>query len=548
MRGLMMNTPLLITAIMRHGETNHPDREIVSVTADDPRYRYTYADAFRRARQLANALGRLGIGPGDRVATLAWNDHRHFEAYYAVSCSGAVLHTINPRLFPEQIAYILNHGGARCVLTDPRFATLLEQLQGQLKAVESFVVLTDEAHMPVTTLRGAIGYEAFIAPEPPEYDWPQFDEQTASALCYTSGTTGHPKGILYSHRSTVLHAMASALPDVMDLSATDTVLPIVPMFHVNAWGAPYTAPMVGTKLVLPGAKVGDRRALHQLIEEETVTHSLGVPTVWLSLLAYLTKSGKTVESLQRIVVGGAACPALLIEEFRDRYGVEVHHSWGMTEMSPVGTYNSMKPGMESLSSQEQLAVQLKQGRALFGVEMKITDDANRALPWDGKSRGALKVRGPWICSEYFQLDEASTVHDSDGWFDTGDVATIDADGFMQIADRSKDLIKSGGEWISSIELENIAVNHPQVAEAAVIAVPHAKWSERPLLVAVREADAELDGKTLRAWYRGKVARWWVPDDVVFVDELPHTATGKIKKSELRERFAAYQLPGSGGES
>ena len=460
-----------------------------------------------------------------------------------------MLHTVNPRLFPEQIAYILNHGGARCVLTDPRFATLLEQLQDQLEAVESFVVLTDEARMPVTPLRGAISYEALIGPEQPEYDWPELDEQTASALCYTSGTTGHPKGILYSQSARPFcMPMASALPDVMDLSARDTVLPIVPMFHVNAWGAPYTAPMIGTKLVLPGTKVGDRRALHQLLEEEAVTHSLAVPTVWLSLLAYLTKSGKTVQSLKRIVVGGAACPALLIEEFRDRYDVEVHHSWGMTEMSPVGTYNSMKPGMELLSPEQQLAAQLKQGRALFGVEMKITDDMNRALPWDGKSRGALKVRGPWICSEYFLLDEASTVHDSDGWFDTGDVATIDTDGFMQIADRSKDLIKSGGEWISSIELENIAVNHPQVAEAAVIAVPHPKWSERPLLVAVCEEGAELDGKTLRAWYRGKVARWWVPDDVVFVDELPHTATGKIRKSDLRERFAAYQLPGSGGES
>jgi acyl-CoA synthetase (AMP-forming)/AMP-acid ligase II len=541
MRGLMMNTPLLITAIMRHAQANYPDREIVSVTADQAGHRYTYKEAFRRSRQLANALKKLGIIAGDRVATLAWNDHRHFEAYYAVSCAGNVLHTINPRLFPAQVAYILNHAASRCVLVDPRFVPLLDQLQDRLEHVEAFIVLTDKTGMPETKLRNAISYEEFIAGESEEYDWPDLDENTASSICYTSGTTGNPKGVVYTHRSTVLHAMAISMPDVINLSARDTVMPIVPMFHVHAWGTPYAAPMVGARLVLPGAKVGNWRTLHRLIDQEQVSLSLAVPTVWMGLLAHLSATGSTVESLQRVVVGGAACPSGVIEEFRDRHGVDVHHSWGMTEMSPVGTLNRSKPGMENLTADEKLRLKLKQGRALFGVEMKITDDDNHPLPWDGKSRGALKVRGPWVCSEYYHPDEPVSAHDADGWFDTGDVATIDADGFMQISDRTKDLIKSGGEWISSIELENIAVDHPQVTAAAVIAIPHPKWSERPLLVVVPEAGGDLTGKALKAWYRGKVARWWIPDDVIFVDELPYTATGKVRKNELRKQFAGHKL-------
>jgi len=548
MRGLMMDTPLLITSIMRYADVNHSARELVSVTADNPRHRYCYADAFRRARQLAHALRNAGIGPGDRVATLAWNDHRHFEAYFGVSCSGAVLHTVNPRLFPEQIRYIVNHGGARLVLADPRFVPLLEEIQAELEAVERFVVLTDSTRMPDTALRRAQCYESWIATQPESFAWPDLDENSASAICYTSGTTGHPKGVVYSHRSTVLHALASALPDVMNLSAMDSVLPIVPMFHVNAWGSPYTAPMMGAKLVLPGSRAGDRRALHDLFESERVTQSLAVPTVWIAYLDYLEKNGLTVSTLKRVVVGGAACPPAVIDAFRERHNVDVHHSWGMTEMSPVGAYNSPKPATSGLPAAERRAQSLKQGRAVFGVEMQIVDDEGRVLPRDGQARGRLQVRGPWVCSGYFRpetMDRAEPgPHVEDGWFDTGDVATIDAEGFMEIADRTKDLIKSGGEWISSIELENIAADHPQVAEAAVIAVGHAKWTERPLLIVVPKPGRQPDRQSLRAWYRGKVARWWIPDDVVFVDELPHTATGKVHKSRLREQFGKRALHGS----
>jgi acyl-CoA synthetase (AMP-forming)/AMP-acid ligase II len=543
LQGLMMNTPLLITALMNFAKRHHAAREIVSVTADNSRHRYTYAEAFGRAARVAHALQDLGMVTADRVATLAWNDHRHFELYYGISCSGGVCHTINPRLFEDQIEYIIRHAEDRFIFTAPEFVPLLESLQGKLKSVETFVMLTDAANMPATQLRNAISYEDLIAGKSAEFDWPELDEQAASSLCYTSGTTGEPKGALFSHRATVLHAYAIALPDVMNLSQQDCVLPAVPMFHVNAWGSPYAVPMTGAKLVLPGALVGDGAALHELMESEGVNYSLGVPTVWLDLLDYLQQSGNKAHSLERICVGGAACPAAIIERFRDEHDVYVHHAWGMTEMSPVGVYNTLKAGAEKLPQQDLLSLQLRQGRGLFGVEMKVVADDGTELPWDGVAFGALKVRGAWVISSYYKSDE--TALDADGWFDTGDVATIDAEGFMQITDRSKDMIKSGGEWISSIELENTAVNHPGVAEAAVIGVAHPKWGERPLLIVVQAATESLSKAAMLSWFDDKVARWWVPDAVEFVAELPHTATGKLKKSVLRETYANYHWPEKG---
>ncbi len=543
MRGLMMDTPLLISSILRFAERNFPDREIVSVTVDEPRHRYRYADCFSRARRLANALARLGAQPGDRVGTLAWNDYRHLELYYAVSGSGLVCHTINPRLYPEQIAFIVNHAEDRWLFVDPTLLPLVEKLKPKLGGVERIVVLTDSDHRPETALADVVCYEDLIGGESDEYRWPVFDENAASTLCYTSGTTGDPKGVLYSHRSTLLHAYAGCMPDVLSLSGHDCALAIVPMFHVNAWGIPYSTLMVGAKLVLPGPKMGDGPTLQQLIHDEGVTVASGVPTVWLALLGYLAESGKPIDSLRRVSVGGAACPRSIIEAFRDRYGITVHQGWGMTETSPLGTIFNLKPGMEDLDRDQVAALQTKQGRGVFGVEMKIVDPEGRELPWDGEAFGALKVRGPWVCGGYYRLDESPS-HDADGWFDTGDVATIDADGFMQITDRTKDVIKSGGEWISSIALENTAVDHPDVVEAAVIGRPHPKWSERPLLIVVPRPGAELDRHSMLEWFDGKVAKWWLPDDVQFVDELPHTATGKLNKLALRARFQDYQFPDS----
>lgn len=542
MHGLMMNTPLLISSIAEHAARFHGDREIVSVTADNPRHRYTFRDAIARSKQLANALDKLGLKYGDRVATIAWNDYRHLEAYYAISGAGYVCHTINPRLFPEQLVFIINHAEDRWVFTDVMFVPLLEKILPQIAGVEGFVIMTDEAHMPETSLPNARCYETLIGSESSDYDWPELDECSASALCYTSGTTGDPKGVLYDHRSTVLHAYAAPAPDIMDLSSTDCVLPVVPLFHVNAWGIPYTTLMVGAKIVFPGPKMGDGAALYELMDTENVTIALGVPTVWLALLQYCASAGKRLDKLTRSIVGGAAVPRSMIEEFRDKHGVEIRQGWGMTEMSPLGTCNSLKAGLESLSDDEKLDLATKAGRGIFGCELRIVDDEGRELPWDGVAYGALQVRGPWICSDYFRLEGSAGTHTEDGWFDTGDVATIDTQGYMAITDRTKDVIKSGGEWISSIELENTAMGHPAVAEAAVIGVAHPKWTERPLLVVVRAEGQDVGKDELLKYFDGKVAAWWIPNDVIFVDELPHTATGKIKKIELRKQFADYAFP------
>ena len=547
MHGLMMDTQLLVSSILRHAERNFGDREIVSVTADNSLHRYTFADCARRARRLANALDGLGLEHGDRVATLAWNDYRHLEAYYAISGAGYVCHTINPRLFPDQLVYIINHAEDQWLMVDPLFVPLVEKFADKLSTVRGFIVLCDAHTMPDTSLGNAVAYESLIADCSEEYDWPEFDEREAAALCYTSGTTGDPKGVLYSHRSTLLHAYAGIAPDVLNLSNRDCVLPVVPLFHVNAWGIPYSALMVGAKVVFPGPRMGDGETLCRLLEDESVTVALGVPTVWLALLQYAETAGKRLAKLERTIIGGAAVPESMIRRFRDDHGVVVHQGWGMTEMSPLGTCNTLKNGMEKLPPDAIVKIQTKAGRGIFGVEMRIVDDDGKELPWDGKAYGALQVRGPWVCSDYFKLAGSGGSHTTDGWFNTGDVATIDAEGFLQITDRTKDVIKSGGEWISSIEVENLAVGHPAVTEAAVIGIPHPKWGERPLLVVIRAEGKQVDRAEMLAWLDGKIASWWLPDDVVFVDAIPHTATGKIKKVDLRKQFADYRLPESCGQ-
>lgn len=541
MNGLMMNQQLSISAIVEHAERVNGAAEIVSVTAENPRHRYTYREAFARARQLADTMSQWGLEQGDRIATLAWNDYRHFETYYAAACSGYVCHTINPRLFPEQLVYIINHAEDRYVFLDPDFVPLAEGLAPQCPGVKGWVVLASAERMPHTSLPNALCYESLLAQGSASFQWPLLDENAACALCYTSGTTGNPKGVLYSHRSTLLHAYATMMPDALGISRRDVVLPIVPMFHVNAWGNPYSCPMAGAKLVFPGSKMGDGKTLAALINEEQVTLSAGVPTVWLGLLAHLKASGERVDSLQRITVGGAACPLSIMEDM-DRYGVETRVGWGMTEMSPLGTVNAASAASAQYSAQEFAKIRLKAGRPIFGVEMKIVDDAGQELPWDGKAFGSLKVRGPWVCSSYFKL-EGSSAHAEAGWFETGDVATIDPDGFMAITDRTKDVIKSGGEWISSIEVENVATDHPKVAEAAVIGHFHPKWSERPLLLVVRGPNGQdLTGADMLAWFDGKIAKWWIPEAVEFIDELPHTATGKVQKVALREMYKDYVFP------
>ena len=541
MQGLMMDTPLTIASIADHVARFHADREIVSVTHDNPRHRYSWGEAIGRSRRLANALSALGLQPGDRLATIAWNDYRHLEIYYGVSCAGYVCHTINPRLFPEQLIFIINHAEDRWIFVDPMFVPLLEKISPELRDIDGFIVLSDEANMPQTSLGNVQCYETLLSAETADYAWPELDERSASALCYTSGTTGDPKGVLYNHRSTVLHAYAAVAPDVMALSSTDSVLPVVPLFHVNAWGVPYAAAIVGAKLVLPGPKMGDGEALYELMDSENVSLALGVPTVWLALLQYTEQAGRRLDKLERTIIGGAAVPRAMIEAFRDHHDVEVRQGWGMTEMSPLGTLNSLKAGLEDLTDAEKLDLAGKAGRGIYGCELRIVDDDGNELPWDGEAFGALQVRGPWICSDYFKLEGSAGTHTDDGWFGTGDVATIDPDGYMAITDRTKDVIKSGGEWISSIELENTAMGHPAVAEAAVIGVAHPKWTERPLLIVVLAEGAEASRDELLSYFKGKVADWWIPNDVAFVDELPHTATGKVKKIELRKQFADFKL-------
>ena len=542
MLGQMQDRPLLISSLIEYAALYHRDVEIVSRSVEGPIHRYTYADAHHRAKQLAQALIGLGVAPGDRVATLAWNGYRHLECYYGISGMEAVLHTINPRLFPEQIAYIANHAEDRIILTDLTFVPLLEGLADELSGVEAFVIMTDRAHMPETFLPNVHCYEELLGAQDGAYDWPSFDENTASSLCYTSGTTGNPKGVLYSHRSTLLHSFSSCSRDVLGLYSGDTVLPVVPMFHVNSWGIAYTAAMCGTKLVLPGMGM-DGASLYELLDGEKVTISAGVPTIWLMLLQYMAENGKKLPYMERTVIGGSAAPASMIEAFENDYDVTVVHAWGMTEMSPLGTICTMKPKMSDWSYDDRLAVKLKQGRTVYGVDMKIIDDDGNNLARDGKAFGHLMVRGPWVTTGYYR-GEGGAVIDGDDWFDTGDVATLDPDGYMQITDRSKDVIKSGGEWISSIELENIAIGHEAVAEAAVIGIVHPKWDERPLLIIVRAMGSSVESPEILDYMKGKIASWWMPDDVAFVDEIPHTATGKIQKLRLREQFADYKLPTS----
>ena len=543
MLGLMQDRPLLISSIIEHAVAMHAEGEIVSRTVEGSIHRCTYGDIHRRAKQAANALAALGIEAGDRIGTLAWNGYRHLELYYGVSGSGAVLHTINPRLFPDQIAYIINHAEDQYLFFDTTFAPLVEALAPQLKSVKGFVAMTDRAHMPAIDVPNLICYEEWIEAASPDYAWPVFDERTASSLCYSSGTTGSPKGVLYSHRSTVLHTYAACLADSLALAANESVLLVVPMFHVNAWGMPYAGPMSGAKLVLPGPAL-DGKSVYALMKDERVTLALGVPTVWLMLLQHVDAEGldpKRDLVLKRAVIGGSAAPRAMSEQFATKFGAFVVHAWGMTEMSPLGTICNLLPKHQDCELSQRLDVQAKQGRAMFGVEMKITDDAGRRLPHDGKAFGHLLVRGPWVTCGYFK-DDGGAILDDEGFFDTGDVATIDPDGYMQITDRSKDVIKSGGEWISSIEIENAAVGHPAVAEAAVIGVAHSKWQERPLLIVVKKAGQELTREGMLQYLAGKVAKWWLPDDVVFVGEMPHTATGKLKKTKLREMFSDYRLP------
>jgi fatty-acyl-CoA synthase len=544
LHGLMMQTPLLISSLIQHADRHHPDGQIVSRRVEGDIHRTTYRELHRRSRRLANALAGLGVKPGERVATLAWNGYRHMELYFAVSGSGAVLHTLNPRLIPEQIAWIVNHAEDVALCFDITFLPIVEGIAAHCPRVRHWVAMTDRDRMPAASKVGLTCYEDLIDQASDHYAWPQFDENTASSMCYTSGTTGNPKGVLYSHRSTVLHSMGAALPDALNLSARDCMLPVVPMFHVNAWGLPYVAPMVGAKVVFPGPAL-DGKSLYELFEAERVTCSAGVPTVWQGLLAHTEANGLKFSTMRRTVIGGSACPPSMLRLFQDKYGVQVLHAWGMTEMSPLGTVSTFKEKHRDLPADQRLALQYKQGRAIFGVDMKIVDANGQDLPWDGVAFGDLLVRGPWVLREYFKQEGGSPLQvdaAGQGWFPTGDVATIDADGYMQITDRSKDVIKSGGEWISSIDIENIAVSHPAVAMAACIAARHPKWDERPLLVVVRKPNAQVSREELLAHYEGKVAKWQVPDDVVFVDAIPLGATGKMLKTRLREQFKDYRLP------
>ena len=545
MNGLMMDAKLLVSSLIVHADRHHGEAEIVSRRVEGDIFRYTYRDCHRRARQMANALKGLGVAPSDRVGTLAWNGYRHMELYYAISGMGAVMHTINPRLHASQLEYIVNHAQDQFLFFDLSFLPLVKLIMNGCPDVKAFVAMTDRAHMPADSgVARLLCYEDLIDGASDAFEWPSFDENAACTLCYTSGTTGNPKGVLYSHRSTVLHTYAAALPDALNCSARDCILPVVPMFHVNAWGLPYVACMVGAKLVFPGPGM-DGKSIHELLEAEKVTMAAGVPTVWQGLLAYVEQHGLGFSSMTRTVIGGSACPPAMLKAFQEGHGVDVLHAWGMTELSPLGTAGSLKAAHGGRSAADLLQVQAKQGRAVFGIDFKVVGEDGVELPWDGSSSGDLLVRGPWVASGYFSADgDADLRVDAAGndWFSTGDVANVDADGYMQITDRNKDVIKSGGEWISSIELENIAVAHPGVAMAACIAAKHPKWDERPLLLVVKKQGAELDRDAMLTFYEGKVAKLSVPDHVLFVDTLPVGATGKILKNRLREQYGQSLLP------
>jgi len=538
MQSGIMTIPLTVSSILRHAEAVYGNSEIVSRLPEGGIWRYTYGAAASRARRLANALKRLGVRHQDRVGTLAWNTHRHYELYYAVSGSGAIIHTINPRLFPEQIVYIVNHAEDEVLFFDITFLPLLEKIRPQLTSLKHLVVMVGRAHMPQSELP-LLCFEDLIAAESDDFDWPAVDETLASALCYTSGTTGNPKGVLYGHRSTVIHGLSSMSSDALGVSSRGAVLPVVPMFHVNAWGIPYSATMVGAKLVLPAGQL-DGASLFELITAEKVNFMLGVPTVWLGLLQYCEKQNLKLDCVERIVIGGSAAPEAMIREFQEKHGVFVIHAWGMSETSPLGTVNSMNNHMASLPLEERYRLQAKQGRPMFGIELKIVGPDGSVLPHDGNAFGRLLVRGPWVASGYYKEDDRGAWFD--GWFDTGDVATIDQYGTMAIVDRSKDVIKSGGEWISSVELENIAIGHPCVAECAVVGVPHPKWDERPLLLVVCKEGQSPTKAEILAFLEPQIAKWWLPDEVLFVESLPHTATGKLLKRQLRDDYRDVLMP------
>jgi 3-(methylthio)propionyl---CoA ligase len=540
MLGLMQSQPLLISSLIEFAERHHGDGEIVSRRVEGDIHRYTWSDVADRSRQVANALDGMKLGFSDRVATLAWNGYRHLELYFGVSGSGRVLHTINPRLHPDQIAWIANHAEDQLLCFDMSFLPLVQAVHARCPTIKAYVAMCDADKLPKDSgIPNLLSYEAWMGSQPKKYEWPQFDENSASSMCYTSGTTGNPKAALYSHRSTTLHAYAAALPDVMSLSARDSVLPVVPMFHVNAWGIPYSAALTGCKLVFPGPAM-DGKSIYELIEGEKVSYAAGVPTVWQMMLGHMKPAGLKFSTLKRTVIGGSACPPAMIHAFQEDYGIEVLHAWGMTEMSPLGTLNTLKNKQLSLPADEQMKIRLKQGRGIYGVDMKIVDPEGKELPWDGKTFGDLLVKGPWIVKEYFKGEGGDPL--KDGWFPTGDVATIDEDGFMQITDRSKDVIKSGGEWISSIDVENIAMAHPAVQMAACVGMPHPKWDERPIIAVVKKPGAEVSVAELLSFYEGKTAKWQIPDDVVFVDAIPLGATGKMQKMKLREQLKDYKLP------
>jgi len=540
MLGLMQQQSLLISSLIEFANRHHGDGEVVSRRVEGDIHRYTWTDVANRSRQMANALDALKLDQGARVATLAWNGYRHLELYFGVSGSGRVLHTLNPRLHPDQVVWIANHAEDEILFFDLSFLPLVQAVHAKCTTVKHWVAMCDKGKLPADSgIPNLTSYEALIDGLSTSFDWPQLDENTASSMCYTSGTTGNPKAALYSHRSTMLHAYAAALPDVMCISARDSILPVVPMFHVNAWGIPYSAAMTGAKLVFPGPAL-DGKSIYELIESEKVSFAAGVPTVWQMLLSHMKPNGLSFSSLKRTVIGGSACPPAMIDAFRESYGVDVLHAWGMTEMSPLGTLCTLKNKHLNLPEDAQMKLRLKQGRTIFGVDIKIVNEAGESLPHDGKTYGDLLVKGPWIIREYYKQEGPSPLQD--GWFPTGDVATIDEDGFMQITDRSKDVIKSGGEWISSIDIENIAMAHPDVMMAACIGMPHPKWDERPIVCVVKKPGTNLSAPELLKFYEGKTAKWQIPDDVIFVDVIPLGATGKMLKTKLRVQLHDYKLP------